>query len=129
MGDEIMLYCMLCKRGFIVKRTLSNLFTKYNYLICDLCYEKNKLDLCLSSIPLDNRRMLHIITLLSPDKIMNYKAFIHEYGMVLSKYLYRNPIVMDRVFLNKTFIDNMNNLSMIIEDDVYVVAYKMENSF
>lgn len=123
-----MLRCVLCKRGFIIKRMISTLFKKDNYIICDDCYKKNPLDICLSTIPLNNRKMLNIISMFSSDIITNYKAFIFEYSFIVLKYLNLEPIIIDRIFLNNDFINSMNDLSLLLDKDLYVITYKIENS-
>lgn len=121
-----MLICKICKRGFIIERGISRLLCKDNYLVCNRCYKDNPINLNISNIPLNNGRCLKIITLFDNDSYLNYSSFIYEYSKVASFYIKFEPIFLDRIYLNEKFISDMNDLSEIKDDDIYVLTYKCE---
>ncbi len=118
------LICKVCKRAFIIKRNIIDLFTTQRYFICDECYKKNSLDIKLSKIPLDDNYTLNIISLLDEEIVINYEAYLNEYSLIAEKYMYQTLILFDVFKPNKTVLDNLSTIAKLERTNVCVLCFK-----
>lgn len=117
--------CLNCKKNFNQKRGLSNLFKKENYLVCDECYNRYKLSIGLSVIPLDNSNLI-IYYLFENKYILNYKAFSYEYSRLFFQVYLNNK--KSFIFSYETFkitplrLEIFNSLSHESKKDIFVIC-------
>ena len=69
---------------------------------------------------------LIIISLFEKDHKINYLAFILEYSSIYIRLSELNEgqiiIMYDKVYLTSIFINNFNNISTLLDKDIYILT-------
>ena len=119
------LKCLACGMEFIVKRTLKTLFDTKMYYCCDRCISRYSFKINHSYIPLDKYELI-IISLFEKDHKVNYQAFTFEYGQIYKRLfeLKKEHIIImyDKVYLTSVFIRNFNEISTLLDKDIYILT-------
>jgi transcription elongation factor Elf1 len=119
------LKCLACGTEFIIKRTLKNLFDTKMYYCCDRCIRKYQFKINHSYIPLDKHELI-IISLFEKDHKIDYQAFNLEYGQIYKRLfeLEKEQIIImyDKVFLTSIFIRKFNEISTLLDKNIYILT-------
>lgn len=116
--------CKICKRAFVIKRDIVDLFLKQRYFICDECYIKNPVDIKLSKMPLDDNYTLTVISILDEEKNIFFDAYLNEYSYLVEKYIHKTILLYDVFKLNKTLLDNLSVIAKLERTNICVLCFK-----
>ncbi len=116
--------CKVCKRAFIIKRNIIDLFSSQRYFMCDECYIKNPINIKLSKLPLDDNYILTVISILDEDKLVNFDAYLNEYSLIAEKYMHNTMVLYDVFRPNKTILDNMSAIAKLEKTNICVLCFK-----
>lgn len=116
--------CMLCKKGFVIKRKISEILIKQRYLICDKCYYEHPININTLILPLDNSKQAIIISILNEKDIVNHHAFMFEYSEIVRRYINQTIFLYDNLTINDKTINLLNILSKLADNNLIILTYR-----
>ena len=119
--------CLNCRKAFIVKRTINDLFDKQNYLICDKCLRNNPFKIQEDIIPLDNH-ILRITNLFDMQQKNVFKAFDNEFEHIFQNLYNKYPnyhfIKVYNYVLNNENLREISHLSKELNKDIWIICFR-----
>jgi hypothetical protein len=116
--------CLVCKKAFVIKRGIYDLFSKQRYFICDKCFKEHPIKLEYSKIPLDDNYALNVISILPESSNSYYLAYLNEYSMVVERYLNRSILLFDKFYLTKRNLNIINTIAKLERCNIFVICFK-----
>lgn len=121
--------CIICKRLFNLKRGFTNLLVDRKEQVCDVCYNKYKLKIAYTEIPIG--KGVKVYSLFPKKYMIPDNAFVVETSRIFSYILNTfNPkviLIYNNFYLSERQNTILEQISTLFESEIYILCNYMSD--